>query len=149
MTLIDLRTELKNSMLAKDATKTSVVRMLISAINYSAMAKKMKPEELTEGEISDVILKEVKNRRESVSDFEKNNDSARADSEKIELAILEQYAPKLMDENEITEHIKKVMSSAPTDIAIGPATGMVMKDLKGRADPALVQQLLKNYLENK
>jgi len=146
MTISDLRTHLKQSMLQKDSDRTSVLRMLLAAISYFAMSKNKKDDELTEDDVNEVILKEVKTRRETIEEFEAANDVDRATKEKSELIILEEYAPKLMSNEEILLTVKEILASSDPNIMVGPAMGLVMRQLKGKADPASIQNIVKQVL---
>lgn len=147
MTISDLKAELKNSMLQKDAEKTSVIRMLMSAISYTAMSKNKKDDEMTEEELNSVVLKELKTRSEAIEEFETNGKIELAMKEKSELEILKQFAPKMMSDDEVAEYVKNILGENKA-IAVGPAIGMVMKKLKGKADPALVNKAVNDYLKS-
>ena len=146
MTLIDIRTQLKQAMIAKDTDRLSVIRMLLSAINYAAMNQKKKEEEMSEEDIANVVMKEIKSRKEGISDFETKGDIDKVTQEKAELKILEEFAPKFMDEQETKTEVEKILSSIDPKPAVGPAIGIVMKQLKGKANPEIVQKVIKEIL---
>ena len=146
MTLLELRTQLKQAMLSKDSERLSVIRMLLSAINYAAMSQKKKEDEMNEEDIANVVFKEIKTRKEGIVDFEAVGDIEKVTKEKTELIILEEFAPKLMDELEINTHVKSILDDINPKPQIGPAIGIVMKQLKGKANPEIVQQVVKEYL---
>ena len=91
MALLDqLNSDLKSAMRARDELKTSVLRLLLSAINYAEIAQQKK---LDDGGILQVIQKEIKQRRESIEAFEKGNRPELAAKEKAEMVMLQAYVP--------------------------------------------------------
>ena len=91
MTKQELREELKQSMLARDEFKTSVLRMLISAIGYMEIQKGGAGYEATEKDVLSTIEKQVKQRKDSIEQYEKAGRNDLADKEKLELEMLEKY----------------------------------------------------------
>ena len=81
MRKIDLQDELKQSVLAKDELKTSVLRMLLSAINYYEINKGGAGYEATDEDVSSVIQKEAKQRRDSIEEFKKGSRQDLVDKE--------------------------------------------------------------------
>jgi uncharacterized protein YqeY len=146
MTIAELRNELKQSMLQKDTEKTGVIRMILSAISYSAMSKNKKEDELTEGEIDDILLKELKSRQETIQEFEKVGAIERAAKERSELEVLKVFAPKLMNEDETRHAVKDILEKKGGNLQFGPAMGVVMAELKGKADGGLIQKVLKELI---
>jgi uncharacterized protein YqeY len=146
MTISDIRGDLKQSMLQKDSEKTSVLRMLLSSISYFAISKNKKVEDLSEEEVNDIILKEIKTRKESIEDFTNNGSIEKAAQEKSELNILMQYAPSMLSEEDIKREINKMLPEMQ-NVAPGPAMGIVMKSLKGKAEPSVIQKVLQEILK--
>ncbi|MCL4407633.1 MAG: GatB/YqeY domain-containing protein [Thermotogae bacterium] len=147
MTILeDLRAKLKDSMIAKDETRTGVLRMLVSAVKNFEV-EKMKP--VTEEEFDVIVKKQMKEREESINDFEKGNRPELAKAEKDELEILKSFArPELSDdevERFISLKIKEMNLSSSKDI--GKLMGIVMKELKGKVSgdrvKAIAEKLLK------
>ena len=138
--------DIKTAMKAKDELKLSVLRLVKSAINSSAMAKSKN--ELDDAEELEVLQKQAKQRRESIESFEKGGRAELAAKEKAELGILEAYLPKQMSDEEITNICKEIIVKTG---ATGAAdTGKVMKELmplvKGKADGRRIQDVLKVLL---
>ena len=88
--------DLKDAMRAKDAVKLSVLRMLKSALKYSAIEKVGIDGKLDDSEATQVIRKQVKQRQDSIESFEKGGRPELAEKEKAELAILGAYLPQAM-----------------------------------------------------
>lgn len=137
----DIKNELKDAMRAKDAMRLNVIRGLLTAFTNELVAKKKKPdEELSDEDVLTVIGRAVKQRKDSIEQFEKGGRSDLAEGEKTELALLEAYLPAQMSE----EEVKAFVISKQTELQIpkekaGQLTGLIMKDLKGKADGMLVK----------
>src|SRR5664279_761711 len=91
--LIDkIAADLKAAMLAKDAARTSTVRMLKSAIEYYKIEKKQ--ESLTDADVTAVIKKQIKQRQDSIEGFTKGGRADLVEKEKAELTVLKSYLPE-------------------------------------------------------
>lgn len=142
----DIREQMKESMKARDAVRLNVLRGLLSSFTNEAVAKKRKPdEELTDDDALSVISKAVKQRKDSIEQFEKGGRKDLADVEKAELAILETYLPTQMSREEVLEYVKQkltVQSLALDKSKAGQFMGIVMKELKGRANGMMVKEVI-------
>ena len=122
--------------------------MVRTAIRYKEIEKK---KELADDEIMAVVSHEIKQRKDSMAQFSSGNRQDLVAKEKKELDILMAYLPAQLSESEITdlvsEAIKKSGASGPKDM--GKVMGLLMKDLKGKADGSLVQQLVRKKLAGK
>ena len=145
----DIRDQMKQAMIAKDVVKLNVLRGLIAAFTNENVAKRTKPdEELTDEDALIVIQRQAKQRKDSIEQFEKGGRPELADAEKTELAFLESYLPAQMSEDEIEEYVKKKikeLESAPMFQSRSRPNasgfmGLIMKELKGKADGTLVKQ---------
>ena len=129
-------------MIAKDAVKLNVLRGLISSFTNELVAKKRKPtEELSDEEALAFIERGFKQRKDSIEQFEKGSRHDLAETEKAELEILKTFLPEQMSEEEVFEFVKaKQAETGMTDkTKAGQFMGLVMKDLKGKADSGLVK----------
>src|SRR5476649_221935 len=88
--------DLKDAMRARDAAKLGVLRMLKSALKYSAIEKSGADSQLDDAEAAQVIRKQVKQRQDSIEQFEKGGRPELAAKEKEELTILNSYLPQAM-----------------------------------------------------
>ena len=141
----DIRGQMVESMKAKDTVRLNVIRGLMSAFTNEAVAKKRKPdEELSDDEALAVISRAVKQRKDSIEQFEKGGRADLADAEKAELVILEKYLPAQMSREEILEYVREKWSDPTTPEALrgdkNRFLGFVMKDLKGKADGMVVKE---------
>ncbi len=144
--LIDqLQNDLKDAMLAKDETKVSTLRMLISAVRYTGNGR---DSEFSDEDVVTVIQKEVKKRKEAAESFRTGGREDSAQKEEAEQKILEAYLPAQMSEEGLTkiveDTIKEVGASAPSDM--GKVIGAVMGKVKGQADGGTVSALVKEKL---
>jgi len=143
-----LRDELKQSMLARNELKTSVLRMLLSAINYYEIQKGGAGYEATDEDVLTVIQKEAKQRKDSIEEFKKAERMELADKETKELTMLQVYLPTQMSEVEIREIVKQTISETgvATIAEIGKIMGALMPKVKGKADGGLVSKIVRETL---
>ena len=143
-----LQEELKNSMLARDELRTSVLRLLLSAINYYEIQKGGAGYSATPEDVLAVIQKEAKQRRDSIAEFEKAKRQELADKEKKELEILQTFLPEQMSDDEILKIIEQTISEtgAASIQDMGKVMGTLTGKLKGKADMGMVSQKVKQKL---
>ncbi|MBX4199948.1 GatB/YqeY domain-containing protein [Candidatus Parcubacteria bacterium] len=139
----DIREQIKGAMRAKDAVRLTTLRGLLAGFTNELVAKDKKPDrELTDEEALSVISRQVKQRKDSIEQFEKGGRNDLANNERAELVVLEAFLPAQMSYEEILEFVK----AKQTEIGLsdkaksGQFTGLIMKDLKGRADGMLVKR---------
>ena len=138
--------DIVDAMKNKDTLKLSTLRLLKGAIDLEKINKKL--DTISDEDIVVIISKQIKTRKESITEFEKGNRTDLIDKTKKEIEILSSYMPELLSEEEVTkiidEAIVKVNASTIKDM------GLVMKEvsakLKGRADMSLVSSIIKNKL---
>lgn len=143
-----LQEDLKQSMLAKEELKTSVLRMLLSAINYYEIQKGGAGYEATDEDVLSVIQKEAKQRRESIEQFKQAARQDLVDKETKELEILQVYLPAQMSEDEIREIVKETIREigATTVVDMGKVMQALMPKTKGKVDGGLVSRIVKDSL---
>lgn len=148
MTKADLQEQLKQSMLARNELKTSVLRMLLSAINYFEIQKGGAGYEASEEDILNVIQNQAKQRKDSIEQFKAAGRNELAEKEQKELEILSVYMPEQMTEEEITKFVKEAISQtgASTIADIGKIMGALMPKVKGKADGNLVNSIVRKEL---
>lgn len=146
----DLQKDLKESMLAKDALKTSVLRMLISAVTYYEIQKGGAGYEATNEDILSVIQKEAKMRKDSIEQFITAGREDLVAKETKELAILESYLPAQMNEEDIKMLVKEAIleTEAKTPQDMGKVMQRLMPAVKGKADGSLVSKIVKEELSS-
>ncbi len=146
MSLLDrLSNDMKLAMKAQDKTRLSVIRMVLSAVKYVEIEKKAS---LTDDQVLDVLAREVKQRKDSLAEFERGNRKDLVAKVKEELAILADYLPEQLSEEAvrevITAVIKEVGATGKADM--GRVMGAVMPQLKGRADGKLINTIVQELL---
>jgi uncharacterized protein len=143
-----LKEELKQAMLAKDELKTSVLRMLLSALNYFEIQKGGAGYEAKDEDVQTVIEKEVKQHRDSIEQFKNAGRQELVDKEQKELKILQGYLPEQMGEEEIAILVKAAIkeTGATTMQEMGKVMAALMPKTKGKADGSLVSSLVRKEL---
>lgn len=148
MTKQELQQQLKEAMLARDVKKTSVLRMLISAIGYMEIQKGGAGYVASEEDVMQAIQKEVKQRKDSIEQYTTANRPELAAKEQEELDLLQHYLPAQMSEEEIQaivkETVQEVGATTPQDM--GKVMGALMPKTKGKADGGLVSRIVKEEL---
>ena len=143
----EVRSAMVAAMKAKDKDTKETLSALLAALKNKAIDKRA---DLTEEEEVQVILKEIKQVKETQEMTPEDRTDIKEECEK-RLAVLEQYAPKMMDEAEIKEVIASVLSELGIAEPTGKDKGKIMKELmprvKGKADGKLVNQVLMGMLK--
>jgi uncharacterized protein YqeY len=136
---------MKAAMRAKDVARLSTVRLLLAAIKQREVDERI---ELDDAAVVGVIEKMIKQRRESIAQFEKGARKDLADAEKAEVQVLSAYLPAQMGAAEIEKLVDSVISE--TGAASAKDMGKVMAALKprlaGKADMGKVSALVKTKL---
>jgi len=147
MLVEDIRNEMTAAMKAKEETKLRVLRGLISACTNELVSQKKKPGDILDDESAlSVIKRAVKQRQDSIEQFEKGGRDDLAQIEKEELKILSTYLPEMMSK----EEIKKVAEAKKEELGVedksrmGILMGAVMAELKGKADGKDVKEVVDN-----
>jgi uncharacterized protein len=136
---------MKAAMRARDAARLSAIRLLLAGIKQREVDER---KELTDPDVLSVIEKMIKQRRESIAQYEKAARQDLVDAEKFELGVLSGYLPQQMGEAEILKEINSAISE--TGASGIKDMGKVMAQLKarlaGKADMAKVSGLVKGRL---
>ena len=132
-------------MRAKDAARLSTVRLVLAAIQQREVDER---KELTDAEVVAVIEKMIKQRRESIAQYEKAARTDLVEAEKFELGVLSAYLPQQLDETEIQKEIQAaVTESGASGIKdMGKVMALLKARLAGRADMGRVSALVKSRL---
>lgn len=143
-----LQEELKQSMLARNELRTSVLRLLLSAITYHEIQKGGAGYKATDEDVLEVVAREIKKRRESIEMYEKGARQELADKEKSELEILQTFLPKQMSEDEVRTLVKKAITEtgAKEQNEMGKVMGVLMPKVKGKADGTMVSNIVREEL---
>lgn len=141
-----LNDDMKIALKSGDKDRLSVIRMAKSAIVY---AEKEKCHELNDEEVAEVLLKEIKKRRNDISEYERLGKSEVVESLKKEIEVLSNYLPQQLTAEELEEIVRQSVSEiGATSIKdMGKVMGTVMSKIKGRADGSLVSETVKKFLQ--
>jgi uncharacterized protein YqeY len=136
---------MKTAMRAKDSARLSTVRLLLAAMKQKEVDERV---ELSDADVVAILEKMIKQRRESIAQFEKAARQDLADKEKAEIQVLSGYLPQQLSDAEIQKEINSVI--AETGASGAKDMGKVMAALKGRlagrADMGKVSGLVKGRL---
>jgi uncharacterized protein YqeY len=140
--------DMKNAMRAKEATRLSTIRMLLAAMKQREVDERI---ELADADVIAIIDKMIKQRRESVVQFDAGKRPDLAAAERAEIELLQAYMPQPLSEAEIEALISGAVVDAAQAGAVGMAAmGKVMAairpQLAGRAEMSLVSAKVKSRL---
>ena len=137
--------DMKNAMRAKEAGKLGTIRLITAAMKQKEVDERV---ELTDAMVLAIIEKMIKQRKDSISQFEAGGRQDLADKEKAELVILTAYMPASLSEAEIAAEVAaavaQVNPTGPQDM--GKVMAIVKAKLAGRADMTAVSGLVKAAL---
>lgn len=141
--------DLKESLKSGDSFRRDVLRLLTGAIKNSEIEKKKKEDGLSDQEIIEVIKKSVKQRKDSIEQYEKGGRPELADKEAKEMEIISVYLPAQMSEDQIREEIKKIIAElgeiSPKDF--GKIMGLSVKEIGSQADGKLIKKVVEELLK--
>ena len=142
----EVRSAMMAAMKAKDKERKDALSALLTALKNKAIDKRA---DLTEEEETQVILKEIKQLKETIEMTPADRTDILAECNS-RLAVLEEYAPKMMDEEEIKAVVSEVPASLGLDAPTAKEKGKIMKELmpkvKGKADGKLVSEVVASFL---
>ncbi len=140
--------DLKDAMRAKDAGKLNVLRMLKSAMKNVAIEKGGASTALDEAEATQVIRKQVKQRQDSIEQFEKGGRPELAAKEKEEMAILQSYLPQAMSAEELATAVREAIAEAgaTSRAQMGAVMKILQEKIAGRADGKTLSQEVQRQL---
>ena len=138
--------DMKNAMRAKDKKQLGTIRLLTAAIKQIEVDER---KELSDADVVAIVVKMVKQRKDSTKQYQDADRHDLADQEIYEIGVLEKYLPAQLSESDIEDLIKKAIAS--TDAKgmqdMGKVMGLLRPDLAGKADMGLVSQKIKALLQ--
>jgi len=141
-----LNSDLKQALREGAKVKVSVIRLVLSAVNYAEMARQKK---LEDADVIGVISKEARQREESIAAFKQGNRSDLVAKEEAELEVLKTYLPEPASREDIIAEVKKVIAevgaAGPRDK--GKVMPKVIANLKGRADGREINEVVTELLK--
>jgi len=144
-----LRSDMTTAIKARDAVRSSTLRMLLTSITNAEVAGKQQ-RELTDEDIVSVLSTEAKKRREAAVAFDEAGRSEMADKERSELAVISDYLPEQLSEGEIAEIVTRAVEQTGAAgegmRAMGKVMGVVQPQVKGKADGSVVAAEVRRQL---
>jgi len=136
---------MKAAMRAREAARLSAIRLILAAIKQKEVDERI---ELSDADVVAILEKMVKQRRESIAQFEKAARTDLADAEKFELGVLAGYLPQQMDDAQVQQEIAKAIAESNASGAkdMGKVMALLKPRLAGRADMGKVSGLVKARL---
>jgi uncharacterized protein len=137
--------DMKAAMRARETERLSAIRLLLAAIKQREVDERI---ELTDADVVAVIEKMLKQRRDSISQFEAAQRHDLADKEKFEVQVLSAYMPQAMSVEEIEQAVTEAIAATGAKSAqdMGKVMAALKPKLAGRADMAKVSGLVKAKL---
>jgi len=140
-----LNEDMKQAMKSQDKFKLSVIRMVRSAIKNIEIDERRT---LDDNEVLDILSREIKQRKDSLQEFEKAGRTDLAENLQAEIVVLMEYLPQQLSEEEVKvivqQTIQEVGASSKADM--GKVMGALMPKVKGKADGKLVNQFVQQLL---
>jgi len=141
-----IESAMRDAMRARDDRRTQTLRLAMAAAHNQRIAR---GRELTDEEVVDVLARQVKQRRESIDMYRAGGREDRAADEEAEAAILAEFLPQQLTEEEIEALVRAAVAdtdaTGPGDL--GRVMGRVSPQTKGRADGRLVSEIARRLLE--
>ena len=142
----EVRSAMMDAMKEQHKERKDALSALLTALKNKAIDKRA---DLTEEEETQVILKEIKQLKETIEMTPADRTDILAECNS-RLAVLEEYAPKMMDEEEIKAVVSEVLAALGLDAPTAKEKGKIMKELmpkvKGKADGKLVSEVVASFL---
>ena len=141
--------DMKSAMKEKNTLKLQVLRSLKSKLMEKEISERKEGEAtLSDEQAIGVLMKAAKQRKESIDQFESGGREDLADKEKAELKIIESYLPEMMDDDEIRDIVKEKISQLDASGLqdMGKVMGVVMPELKGKAEGSKISVIVKEEL---
>ena len=138
--------DMKSAMKEKDTIRKSTITMVRAAILQKEKDEKVK---LDDAGVVGIIAKEVKQRKDSIPEFERGNRPDLVDELNTEINILMEYLPQQLTEKEIGKIVLQTISEvgATGMKDMGKVMGALMPRLKGRADGKLINEIVRKHLQ--
>ena len=140
-----LNEDMKSAMKARESEKLGAIRLLLSEVKRREVDERVT---LDDAAVISVVEKMIKQRKDSISQYEKAARQDLADKEKYEISVIEKYLPQQLSQAEIDAVIAEAIASTGAKGAadMGKVMGVVKPRLAGRADMGKVSGLVKGKL---
>ncbi len=148
MTFVEkIRHDLTTAMKAGDGVRVSVLRMLMSDIHNDEIERRRA---LQMDDAARIVRKMIRQRRESIKEFSRGGRADLVKKEEEELRILQEYAPKMMEEEEIEKYVEEVVAEQGASELkdLGRVMAVLMPKLSGKAEGSLVNRVVREKLSS-
>ncbi|HUH92356.1 MAG TPA: GatB/YqeY domain-containing protein [Casimicrobiaceae bacterium] len=137
--------DMKTAMRAKETARLSAIRLLLAAIKQKEVDERV---ELSDADVSAIVDRMIKQRRESIAQFDAGGRPELSAAERAEIAVLEGYLPERLSDAELDRHIDDAIAGAGVTgpAAMGKVMGTLKRELAGRADMTHVAARVKSRL---
>lgn len=137
--------DMKTAMRSQDKERLATIRLILAAFKQKEVDERI---ELTDENVLAILDKMVKQRRDSIKEFEAGNRQDLADKEKQEVAVIQAYLPSQLSESEISALVDAAIKEAGATGAkdMGKVMGLLKPKVQGRADVGAVSNLVKQKL---
>lgn len=143
--LTTLKDAQKDAMRSKDKVSLGTIRMALAAVKQREVDERI---ELNDTDVLQILTKMVKQRQESIAQFEKGGRQDLADVEKTEIEVIKRFLPQALSDDEVQAIVDKAItdSGASSMQDMGKVMGMIKGQLQGRADMGKVSGIIKAKL---
>ena len=143
--LSSIQEEVKTALKSGEKFRASTLRLIVSALK---LEEKNKAKALTDNEALEILTKMIKQRKDSISQFETANRMELAQKEKDEIEIIQNYLPEQLSEEELSVLIKEVIKeiNAESIKDMGKVMGILKPKITGKADAGIASGLVKRLL---
>ncbi len=143
--LIQIKDSMKDAMRAKQKVRLATIRMLLAQVKQVEVDQRI---ELSDADVLAIVDKMVKQRKDSITQFESAERFDLADNEKQEIEVLQDFLPQALSENEIASLIESAIaeSGAQSMREMGKVMAILKPQMQGRADMGKVSGQVKNKL---
>lgn len=141
-----LMADLKEAMKSKSKVNKDVITMVRAAIKQREVDDR---KELTDADIIDIIAKQIKQKKDSIPDFEKDNRQDLIDLTNQEIKILLEYLPPQLSDEELDSIVREAIeqTGAQTKKDLGKLMALIMPKVKGKADGKHVNEIVAKYIK--
>ena len=140
-----IQDEMKTAMKAREKRRLGIIRLILAAVKQREVDERI---ELDDTQILAVLDKMVKQRRDSIDQFEKAGRTDLAEQEAFEISVLKEYLPEALSEEEIAALIKEAIASTGAESIkdIGKVMGVIKPKAQGRADMGAISAVVRQQL---
>ena len=142
---LSITEDMKTAMRARDTVRLGAIRLLLAAMKQREVDERI---DLSDADVVTIIDKMIKQRRDSISQFEAAKRQELADAEKFEISVLQTYMPQPMTEAEVAAAVAEAITSSGAKLPqeMGKVIALLKPKLAGRADMGKVSALVKARL---